>query len=521
MDMSSLSTQVGMEAKFIPGKKVGVSYLVNEDNHLYSRVYNKKEDGKTRTLWKCIVNNIPKCPATATTKKERDVDKEILSSLGKNEHNHVADLSKLLKLQQVAKAKSDAVEQTALSPRTVFGNLANNIEAKGEVVPIKYSTMARAMSRVRSKLDARPKAPTCYKDAIDNLPEELKILMDGSQFLLYAGEVSEENNDDTAPDDPTMMIFLTFHGAERLRVSKTWLCDGTFKSAPAPFMQVYIIFAQMESGKVLPACFCLLPNKDKPTYTMMWTKIHQAVESYSPSTLVLDMEPASADTFLNIFGQVKIIYCYFHWRKALRDQLGRKHCLTDVQQDPVFNNIYRLTTALAFVPPEKITEVFIGVLEPMVEENEENLSEEALDWFEYFTKTYIGAINSRTGVRRAAKIKPERWSQYYTLIQDKPYTTNSVEGFNNAWNGSSALNSTVWVTVDHFKKEETLAMSRWREEATTVQPRLAEADDSGSCRNIKQREKVAKLKNLCSQVDTFSGALMKDFLKLVSAAIED
>ena len=68
---------------------------------------------------------------TATTKKERDDDKEILSSLGKNEHNHVADLSKLLKLQQVAKAKSDAVEQTALSPRTVFGNLANNIEAKG------------------------------------------------------------------------------------------------------------------------------------------------------------------------------------------------------------------------------------------------------------------------------------------------------------------------------------------------------------------------------------------------------
>ena len=43
----------------------------------------------------------------------------------------------------------------------------------------------------------------------------------------------------------------------------------------------------------------------------------------------------------------------------------------------------------------------------------------------------------------------------------------------------------------------------------------------GSSRNIKQREKVAKIKNLCSQVDTFSGALMKDFLKLVSAAIED
>ena len=128
------------------------------------------------------------------------------------------------------------------------------------------------------------------------------------------------------------------------------------------------------------------------------------------------------------------------------------------------------------------------MLEPMVDENEENLSEEALEWFEYFTKTYVGAINNRTGVRRAAKINPERWSQFFTVLQDKPYTNNSVEGFNNAWNGSSVLNSTVWVTVDHFNKEETLAMSRWREEATTVQARLADMNDAGSSRSIHQRD---------------------------------
>ena len=63
----------------------------------------------------------------------------------------------------------------------------------------------------------------------------------------------------------------------------------------------------------------------------------------------------------------------------------------------------------------------------MVEENEENLSEEALDWFDYFTKTYIGAINSRTGVRRAAKIKPEWWSQFSTVLQDKPYRVNFIK----------------------------------------------------------------------------------------------
>ena len=53
-------TSSGMEAEFIPGKKFGSSYLVDTNNFLYSRVYNKKDDeGKIRTLSKCIVNKSP------------------------------------------------------------------------------------------------------------------------------------------------------------------------------------------------------------------------------------------------------------------------------------------------------------------------------------------------------------------------------------------------------------------------------------------------------------------------------
>ena len=88
-------------------------------------------------------------------------------------------------------------------------------------------------------------------------------------------------------------------------------CDGT---VPKPFLQVYIIFAQTDSGKVLPAAFCLLPQKSQPTYTKMWKKIFECVENYRPTTLLLDMEPASAQAFISVFGEVDIIYCYFHWR---------------------------------------------------------------------------------------------------------------------------------------------------------------------------------------------------------------
>jgi hypothetical protein len=306
-----------MEAEFIPGKKFGSSYLLDTHNFLYSRIYNKKDDeGKIRTLWKCIVNKSPNiCPATATTKKDNEEAQDMFSSSGKFPHNHVADISKIQKLKAVDKAKRDSLEQPGLKPRTAFANLAGNMDTTDEVIPIKYSALARSMCRVKSKGFVRPKAPNTYKEVLDLFPEDLKKLSNGSQFLIYAGPIEDEaENQDPDEEDPTMLIFLAAHGAERLRVSKIWLCDGTFKTAPKPFLQVYIIFAQTDSGKVLPAAFCLLPQKSQPTYTKMWKKIFECVENYRPTTLLLDMEPASAQAFISVFGEVDIIYCYFHWR---------------------------------------------------------------------------------------------------------------------------------------------------------------------------------------------------------------
>ena len=190
----------------------------------------------------------------------------------------------------------------------------------------------------------------------------------------------------------------------------------------------------------------------------------------------------------------------------------------------MFNQIYRLTTALAFVPADKIVDVYTLVLEPLVDGHEEEMSDEALDWCDYFCKTYIGSRNERRGDRRPPRIKLERWSQFDTINQEKPYTTNSVEGFNSAWNSNSILNSTVWVTVENLRKEECSAIAKWREDMTFTQQRSPNKDDTGSSRSIKQRNKMATLKNLCENFAGFTGAFTAaftaEYLKMVSAALE-
>ena len=203
------------------------------------------------------------------------------------------------------------------------------------------------------------------------------------------------------------------------------------------FIQVYIVFAEMASTKVIPAAFALLPGKSKEVYRKMWSVIFQHVTEYIPETLLLDMEAAAANSFVEIFGDtVDIVYCYFHWRKALIENLRKKGAWVEVTKSKPFNKLYRLIKSLAFVPPEDMHDVITEVISPYVDKVEGELTDDSLNWCEYFVNTYVGGVNPRTGRRRAATIPPDYWSQFYTVKNEKPYTTNSCEGFNSAWNAS-------------------------------------------------------------------------------------
>ena len=83
------------------------------------------------------------------------------------------------------------------------------------------------------------------------------------------------------------------------------------------------------------------------------------------------------------------------------------------------------------------------------------------------------------------------------------------------------MNSSVWSAIDHMRKEESLAMSRWREDTMTVEQRPATVEDNGNSRNIAQRHKVAKLKNVCSQYGNFTAGQRTEYLRMISSILEN
>ena len=102
-------------------------------------------------MWKCIVNNIPKCPAAASTQKEIG-GREFFKGCGKSEHNHVPDFSKEAELKEVVKAKTDGLEHGELQLRELLVILSNQLQTAGEVVPVKALTLSRSVQRARKNI---------------------------------------------------------------------------------------------------------------------------------------------------------------------------------------------------------------------------------------------------------------------------------------------------------------------------------------------------------------------------------
>ena len=95
------------------------------------------------------------------------------------------------------------------------------------------------------------------------LPAEYQQTAKGEQFFLYDSE---------ATDPQRFLIIGTQRNLEMLQASHYWMADGTFKTTPSLFAQVYVAHGLRgeaadltKTGHLLPSISVLLPNKTEAT----------------------------------------------------------------------------------------------------------------------------------------------------------------------------------------------------------------------------------------------------------------
>lgn len=410
------------KAKFVQSEKGKPMLLV--DGYLFV----KDKELKNKKYWKC--QNYKKyCKCRART----DGD-EVISVSG--EHNHAGNPVNVEVRRFMEKIKNDSKE-TRDSPQYVILNAASDISNLTVPALPPLSSIKRTIRRVRQREICGLPIPNHRKDI--TFSEEFTKTNRGDDFLLF----------DSGPTDDRMLIFSTQQNLNVLDSCQNVFMDGTFKTVPVIFDQLYTIQG-LKNGFFLPLIFGLLPNRKEETY-LKFVKIIKALVPFSNlHSITTDFEPTMIKAVRTEFDSVNLYGSFFN----LGHCLYKKVCAFDLKEkyntDAHFSLSIRMLLALAFVPTELVYDVFGALVDEAV------YPQEALPVVDYFEDTWLGRPSIRNS-RRPPIFDLKMWSCFDRMQQGLPETNNAIEIWHRAFlHQVSANRPTIWTFLEALKREQSL-----------------------------------------------------------------
>ena len=125
----------------------------------------------------------------------------------------------------------------------------------------------------------------------------------GQQFLVY---------DNGRPD--CILLFDTDEDFRFLRNSQDWFFDGTFKSRPVQFMQLYTVHGLTNYRNIVGA-YALLPNQRRTTYVEILTEVLRLTPNAIPHSIMTDFESSMLSALSQIYPGIPQVGCLFHLAK--------------------------------------------------------------------------------------------------------------------------------------------------------------------------------------------------------------
>ena len=158
--------------------------------------------------------------------------------------------------------------------------------------------------------------------------------------------------------------------------------DATFKIVPRLFYQLLTIFIHINQ-LTIPALHVLMTNKSETLYIALLLAIRELIPDFNPVFAVGDFEIASRNAFIQSFPCVTLIGCWFHFTKALFDNIKKLGRYKLYKSNQLFREWVRKLMALPLLPEVEIHKVYISLELPTSE-----LDDSAKELIKYF-RTYL------------------------------------------------------------------------------------------------------------------------------------
>lgn len=170
--------------------------------------------------------------------------------------------------------------------------------------------------------------------------------------------------------------------------------------------------------------------------------------SLNPQSITVDFEKAMLNAISVQFPGASVKGCFFHFTQCIFRAVQNHGFKLRYETDPEFALRIRMLSAIAFVPPNFVVEVFEELCDGI-------LPIEAQAVIDYFEDTWIGCPHRRQ--RRPPKYAWETWNIYSRTTDVLPRTINSVEGWHRGFESQAgATHLNIWKFINCLKKEQAL-----------------------------------------------------------------
>lgn len=376
-----------------------------------------------KTYWRCIHYKTLNCKARVHT-VNNTIFKEIRS------HNHAANAAKSSTDILINKMKATAKESDRsphLITATLYAEAPTSIAAQ---LPTN-SSLKRTIRRVRQQGANYPKNPLFIEELV--VPDNFKFSDKGEEFLLY----------DSADNKNRMFVFTTKRNLLLLSQNSEWYSDGTFKTCPSLFKQLYTIHI-IKNNKSIPLVYALLPNKTQITYIHLLEKLKQLEPTLKPTNILTDLERAAINAFQHVFPDISVQVCHFHFKQCIYRQLQAIGLKSAYDLDPQFSKLIRMIAALAYAKETDVEQYFIKLASIMPNNCE--------DFLDYFGKQFIGYADIR-GVKKEGQFPIRMWNIYNKA--QLPKTNNHIEGWHRGFAELIHQNHpSIWKFINMLKLEQ-------------------------------------------------------------------
>ncbi|XP_069105440.1 uncharacterized protein [Argopecten irradians] len=125
---------------------------------------------------------------------------------------------------------------------------------------------------------------------------------------------------DVRVDDQRHLMFATDTQLDLLRRARRWYMDGTFKIRKEPFIQLWSVHAFLQKDgqtKQVSLLFVLVSRQRARDYVQVLRPLQELLGDSQVEGVVMDFEAACWNAVKEVFPDVAIHGCSFHWGQAV------------------------------------------------------------------------------------------------------------------------------------------------------------------------------------------------------------